>query len=177
MTSILIAVVVGLSVSNWDEDRKERRRAELALASVVNELADNRQALEDVLPYYGEIVGTIQTMIDRDGDQPLAELAVEGWMGFRPPSLRTGAFAVATGSGALEHVDLPAAAQVYQAYEALEDFETVTRAAVAATMSGIERTSDLLTIMAILTQVAADAHSVVGSTLDTLSGELSRDGL
>ena len=68
MLSIVLAIVLGFAVTNWDTKRRDRARGEDAVERIRLELEANLAGLTDVAPYYRRMAEVLDSMITVDGD-------------------------------------------------------------------------------------------------------------
>lgn len=171
MISIVVAIILGFGVTSWGDGRRDRKRAEVALERIHQELEANRQGLAHAAPYYSEISERLDSLVRADGDGGLETTPIPGWRGLSPPAIRSASFSVATSTGALEHVDFEVADQIAIAYEALDDFSTSLDQALANAMAGgFTQKSDWLVALSLLAEVAAFAEMRLEQTLEFMGG-------
>lgn len=136
MASIIVAVVLGFAVSSWDEGRRERQRARDAVERIAMELDANEKEMRDLPAYFVRVVQEIDSVVAERGDGPFEMRALPSWEGIRPPVLRTSSFAVATSTGALEHVDFAVADELAAVYELIGHARATTDSGMQALVSG-----------------------------------------
>ncbi len=80
--SIVLGVLLALAVSQWEEDRSNRERAESALGNVRSELADNLSLLETVHARNSALVERLaagQQVTDEENFVPGLQVADAAW--------------------------------------------------------------------------------------------------
>lgn len=169
MFSIVVAIVLGLAITSWDETRRERARAASAVERIDRELEANLAEVDDRVPYYGRLRATLDSLVEADGDRVFDTYdlsSIPGWQGLRPPLLSTSAFDVAVNAGALEHVDFAEASSATAAYGAIRDLADMVDEVLLASVRGeLEATSDVRYTLEILWELSGSASSLIHRAL------------
>lgn len=98
---VVLGVLLGFLISEWQADQSRRAEADLALASIIEELAANRDAVVAARSYHGEHIA----MIDR-ATKDKTPLDMRNFQrGFiAPAQTSTAAWTSASETGALSHL-------------------------------------------------------------------------
>lgn len=99
---VVLGVVLAFAVNEWRQAREDRDRAEAALASVVEELRSNRQAVAEAREYHVGLLNRLQALRG-EGEEPTIADFPKGFIAPATP-FRT-AWESAADTGAL--ADLP----------------------------------------------------------------------
>ena len=70
---ILIGIVLGFWVNEWREDLEKKVQGEAALARIVEELQDNRQSVQQVLPYHTKVLNKLSALEGNAPEAPMIE--------------------------------------------------------------------------------------------------------
>lgn len=98
---VVLGVVLGFIITEWQSEQSQRREADLALAGIMEELAANRAAIAAASAYHGEHIAFIDKALT--GKTPLDLRAFP--RGFvAPAQTSTAAWTSASEIGALAHL-------------------------------------------------------------------------
>lgn len=160
MALIVFAVVLGLAVTDWGANRRDRDRARAALERIRMELERNAEGLAAAAPYYSEMREHLDSILREDGDTLATAMAIQGWRGLSPPSMRRASFDVAIATGALEHVDYGLVDAIAQAYDVEEDLSESINVAIASVIAGeLTRVSQWQVTFSVLGELATSAQN------------------
>ena len=98
---IVFGVVLAYLSTAWYEARQERRAAAEALASIVEEIHENRAAVLGSLRYHSEIQGVLRTALEA-GVPPARSSFPQGYV--RPAEILTTAWDLASARGAMARI-------------------------------------------------------------------------
>ena len=59
VVSIIIAVLLALGVNEWRESRSHKKLADQALATIHDEIVENKKLFETILPHHKELLDTL----------------------------------------------------------------------------------------------------------------------
>lgn len=170
MVLITVAVVLGFTVTEWGENRREERRADEAVAAITRELRGNLEQVAGTAPYYREISGTLQTVVSEQPGAAMGDVDIDGWRGLSPPLLRSASFDLAMTTGALEHVDFRVADALAQTYEVQSMLSFAIDQALAAAMAGqLGTVEDWLRMFSLLAELTGTTEQVLESMTTALN--------
>lgn len=117
--SIILAIVLGFSVTEWRTSKMEARRAKEAVQRIAQEVERNRDAMSRVRPYYVEMLNQMDSLGTENIDSVHDLL---NWEGFNPIALQTSAYQIAIQTGLLSNIDFEKATAISLYYSACKDF-------------------------------------------------------
>lgn len=126
LEAFLIVLGVGLAYLStaWYENRKEARSAEEAMASIVEEIRENRGAVFASLEYHGTVRETLVGAL-RSGTAPERNDFPRGYIG--PAELATIAWDLANARGAISTLPYSRVLDVSRLYSEQEDYQNTAR--------------------------------------------------
>ncbi len=121
---VVLGVFLALAANEWREDRNARKRAEIAAASIVEELQANREALREASAFNMALLDSLQAYLPEDAP-PLPPYFFAGGF-FRPARLFTTAWDAARSTDALNHIPYDEVLQFSTLYDVQGAYETQT---------------------------------------------------
>lgn len=117
---VVLGVALALAANEWRQWLVDRRRAGVALESIRQELASNRQAVLDAVQYHTALLDTLvalrrQARADADAPPPSIGIFARGFVS--PASVLSTAWATASETDALRHMthdDVLVLARIYE---------------------------------------------------------------
>lgn len=104
MLLIIFSVFLGLYLTNYFDEQKEKGKTLHALQSVADEIQWNRNFLQTRIDYYKTIVAELDSMgVSRSNPDPKYPMKL--WRGLNPPLLRSAAYQTAVSSQLFVHTD------------------------------------------------------------------------
>lgn len=119
LLSIVIAIVLGFIVTEWRESRQETKRSKAALVRIAQEVDLNKDAIENMLPYYEHMLQQIDSL-GRDSLNVASDL--KGWEGINPIAFQSSAYQLAIQTGLLSNIDFDMATAISLYYAACDDY-------------------------------------------------------
>ncbi len=119
LLSIVIAIVLGFIVTEWRESRQEAKKSKAALLRIAQEVALNSDAIENMMPYYVQMLHQMDTL-GRDALNVASDL--KGWEGINPIAFQSSAYQLAMQTGLLSNIDFDMATAISLYYAACDDY-------------------------------------------------------
>ena len=120
---IVFSVLVALGVDEWRDTRRQRVRAEAALAAILSELEANRAAIQRARDLHQSIAARLGT-IQQSGNIPTRDEASSGL--FRPARVIGNAWASARETGALDELSYDLVLSLSRLYESQDRYEQLS---------------------------------------------------
>lgn len=121
---VVLAVALALAANEWRQGVADRRQASSALASIVEELQSNRTAVAEALTYHSGRLELLQEL-QREPRAPDPRAFPRGFVA--PAQLFATAWASATATGALAHMDYDTVLELSRIYARQERYEQQAR--------------------------------------------------
>lgn len=121
---VVLGVVLALAANEWRQAVADRRQAESALESIVEEIESNRVAVAGSLEYHEERLELLRQV--REGGEPLHAGRFPRGFVMAAPTYQT-AWASAAETGALRHMPYEAVLRVSRVYARQARYEEQTR--------------------------------------------------
>lgn len=170
MATIVFGVLLALGLAEWRDSAQQRQRQQVALETIRLEVADNRRAISDRLPYYAEIAATLGELA---ADEEAGFSAVPGWRGLMPALLRSSAYDTAVATGVLSELDFALAAKIAHVYALQGIYSDLIRAYGGALLAGsLDSHSRLRGLFADLHSNGGELDRAYGQILERLDVEL-----
>ena len=117
---VVLAVVLALAANEWRQGRAERRQARQAMASIVEELRSNREAVQESFAYHS---GRLQRLreLEGEGSAPGLEEFPRGFIS--PAQVFQTAWDAAAETGALVHMEFATVLELSRLYARQERYE------------------------------------------------------
>lgn len=115
--SVVLALLLALALNGWNENRKERARADTARAAILAELRENRQEIESARPKLKAIVTSLSAALGKDAP-PSHELRVDLDLSL----LSEAAWRAALATQASQTIDFAWMTRVAKVYELQESY-------------------------------------------------------
>ncbi|MEZ4702573.1 MAG: hypothetical protein R2834_19725 [Rhodothermales bacterium] len=156
---IVFSILLAFALNGWWGARQRQALADRALTDFVQEIRQNRENLQEVIPYhidlrkkFSDIVnaGTVRTFADLD--------QLNGFQGFRPAFLTTTAWETAIATGALTELkydDVAALSELYTMQERFVEISMPNFMLGSGSFSDANINSTMLTAMLYLGDVTA----------------------
>lgn len=98
---VVLGVLLGFLITEWQADQSRRAEADLALASIIEEIAANREAVIAARTYHGEHIDMIQNAMAAKAPLDMRSFT-RGFVA--PAQTSTAAWVSASETGALAHI-------------------------------------------------------------------------
>lgn len=167
------SILLALAVDEWAENRNFAELADQSLGTFEQEIAQNRDRVEDGIPYHGGIRDLLAQM--RLTPPPVVDLR-SIMEGFEPPVMLRTAWETALATGALTHMDFEVVRVLSLTYSIQEGFTSRSRSDRPrfASMDGLseadvaEQLEDAYDYVAALTRDEAELLTVFNQALELI---------
>ena len=175
---VVASILLALAVDEWAENRDFAQLADQSLGIFEQEIAQNRNRIEDGLPYHGGIRDLLGQM--RLTPPPVVDLR-SIMEGFEPPVLLSTAWETALATGALTHMDFEVVRALSLTYSIQEGFTSRSRSDRPrfGSMEGLseagvaEQVEDAYDYVAAITRDEAELLTVFNQALELIGAHRS----
>ncbi len=103
---IMLSILLGFTLNGWRQSASEQEAIDAALQSIAAEVRQNKQELEEHLPYYRTMRDTLEYLASVRGEETAIETGeIPGFRGYNIPLLRASAFQAARSTGTLSDME------------------------------------------------------------------------
>jgi hypothetical protein len=119
---ILVGIVLGFWVNEWREDLQKEAQGQAALERIIEEIEDNRKAVQFILPYHTKVLDKLVALEGNVPDKPMIEtfLSSVATQGVGDLLLQDEAWKTATARDSLVAIDFDTVQQIASAYNLAE---------------------------------------------------------